>query len=217
MSDTVVINEVRNDTSGGNIDWIELKNVGADAVQLEDWELSIVTAAGSDEDLVDLPEYELEPGALLLLLNESPWVTSIIEGVAIEEVDNTDRMFAPRYFVDTALDLPNTGKFVLLLRSASDQNGKDSAIADYAGNGFFSDNDPDMSTLFWPRVAQQRPRSIAAFGDNTFASTDAAWARTRYEEDDGHHRSAWEKVEAVGGLGYDPGTDLSISPGTPRL
>ena len=214
-SDSVVINEVRNDTSSDNVDWVELKNVGTDTVDLEDWELSIVTAAGSDTDLVDLPEYELEPGALLLLLNDDPWLTPIIEGVAVEEVDETDRFFAPRYFVDTALNLPNTGKFVLLLRSELDQNGKDSAIEDYAGNGFFDDNDPDVSTLFWPRIAQPRPRSVAPFGTNTFASTDAAWARLRYEEDDGHHRSAWEKVEAKGGLGYDPDANLPTSPGTP--
>lgn len=214
-SDSVVINEVRNDTSEDNVDWIELKNVGADTVELEDWELSIVTTAGSDEDLVDLPEYDLEPGALLLLLNDDPWLTPIIEGVAVEDVDETDRLDAPRYFVDTDLELPNTGQFVLLLRSESDQNGKDNAIEDYAGNGFFADNDPDVSTLFWPRIAQPRPRSVAAFGNNTFASTDAAWARLRYEEDDGHHRSAWEEVAAIGGLGYDPGADLSTSPGTP--
>ena len=215
LSDRVVINEVRNDTSEDNVDWIELKNIGTDTIELEDWELSIVTAAGMDEDLVDLPEYELEPGALLLLLNDGPWLTSIIEGVAVEDADETDRFYAPRYFVDTALDLPNTGQFVLLLRSESDQNGKDNAIEDYAGNGFFGDNDPDVSTLFWPRVSQSRPRSVAPFGSNTFASTDEAWARIRYQEDDGHHKSAWEKVEAIGGLGYDPGADLSTSPGTP--
>ena len=216
LSDRVVINEIRNDTSEDNVDWIELKNVGTDTIELEDWELSIVTAAGMDEDLVDLPEYELEPGALLLLLNDYPWGTSIIEGVAVEEADQTDRFFAPRYVVDTALDLPNTGKFLLLLRSESDQNEKDNAIEDYAGNGFFGGTVDGASTLFWPRVAQSRPRNVAAFGNNTFASTgEEAWARIRYEEDDGHHTSAWEKVETKGGLGYDPGADLSTSPGTP--
>ena len=220
-SDTIVINEVRNDTSRDNVDWIELKNVGTDTVQLKDWELSIVTAAGTDTDLVDLPEYELEPGEILLLLNEYPWSTSILEGVAVEEVDSTEREFAPRYFVYTAVDtdrqLPDTGKFVLLLRSESDQNGKDNAIEDYAGNGFFGDNAEDVSTLFWPRIGQSRPRNVAAFGPNTFASTGEAWARLRYEEDDGHHKSAWEKVEEgeKGGLGYDPGANLLTSPGTP--
>ena len=110
LSDMIVINEVRNDTSEDNVDWIELKNIGTDTIELEDWELSIVTAAGMDEDLVDLPEYELEPGALLLLLNDGPWLTPIIEGVAVEDADETDRFYAPRYFVDTALDLPIQGR-----------------------------------------------------------------------------------------------------------
>ena len=38
-SNKVVINEVRNDTSRDNLDWIELKNVSSRAVNLEEWEL----------------------------------------------------------------------------------------------------------------------------------------------------------------------------------
>ena len=48
-SDKVVINEVRNDTSRANIDWVELKNTSSRAVDLEEWELSIVTNVGQDE------------------------------------------------------------------------------------------------------------------------------------------------------------------------
>ena len=110
-----------------------------------------------------------------------------------------------------ALDLPANKKFVLLLRSESNQNGRDEAIEDYAGNGFFSDG----FTQFWPRVAQRRPTNVADFGNNTFASRDQAWARLRYEEDDGHHKDAWEVLETQGGLGYAPGADLEYAPGTP--
>ena len=146
-SNLIVINEVRNDTSTDNVDWVELKNIGSGIQQIKDWELSIVTKevtdAGlvvlKDTDLVDLPEYELASGEILLLLNEAPWVTPIAAGVNAADVDSQQREGAPAYVVDSRLKLPNTGKFMLLIRSKFDQNGKDKDIQDYAGNGFFPD------------------------------------------------------------------------------
>ena len=212
-SDKVVINEVRNDTSRANIDWIELKNTSSRAVDLEEWELSIVTNVGEDEVLVDLPPYELGRDEILLILNQHPHFTDLAEGVNIEEPEEHLRLTGLRhkYFVSEDLDLPANAKFILLLRSENDQNGRDAAIEDYAGNGFFSDG----FTQFWPRVAQRRPIDVADFGNNTFASRDQAWARLRYEEDDGHHKDAWEVVETQGGLGYAAGADLKYAPGTP--
>jgi hypothetical protein len=215
-SDTVVINEVRNDTSKDNVDWVELKNISTGIVDLKDWELSIVTGKGVDDDLVNLPEYELDPGEMLLLLNKDPWLTPIAGGANINNPDQQQKESARKFLVNTRLHLPNTGKFVLLLRNKSDQNKKDEAIQDYAGNGFFEDfTDEEVSTRFWPRIGQQLPPNVAAFGDNSFASRDTAWARLRYQEDDGHHKDAWESVKATGGLGYDPGAPALTSPGTP--
>ena len=212
-SNKVVINEVRNDTSRANIDWIELKNTSSRAVDLEEWELSIVTNVDEDEVLVDLPPYELGRDEILLILNQHPHFTDLAEGVNIEEPEEHLRLTGLRhkYFVSEDLDLPANAKFILLLRSENDQNGRDAAIEDYAGNGFFSDG----FTQFWPRVAQRRPIDVADFGNNTFASRDQAWARLRYEEDDGHHKDAWEVVETQGGLGYAAGADLKYAPGTP--
>ena len=34
-------------------------------------------------------------------------------------------------------------------------------------------------------------------------------------QSDGHHKDAWEPVGHKGGIGYDRGTDLTVSPGTP--
>ena len=151
-SDTVVINEVRNDTSRDNVDWVELKNISTGIVDLKDWELSIVTGKGVDNDLVNLPEYELDPGEILLLLNKDPWLTPITGGANINNPDQQHKESARKFLVDTRLNLPNTGKFVLLLRNKSDQNKKDEAIQDYAGNGFFEDfDDEEVSTRFWPR------------------------------------------------------------------
>ena len=224
-SNLIVINEVRNDTSTDNVDWVELKNIGSGIQQIKDWELSIVTAAVKDTglvelkdtDLVDLPEYELASGEILLLLNEGPWFTPIAGGVNAVDTNARQSVGAPAYVVDSRLNLPNTGKFMLLIRSKSDQNGKDKDIQDYAGNGFFEDFSTDVSTQFWPRLGQYLPSasSIASFGDNTFASRTQAWQRKRYQSNDGHHKDAWEIVGTRGGIGYDPGAELSTSPGTP--
>ena len=213
-STKIVINEVRNDTSRTNVDWIELKNVSTRTVDLEDWELSIVTAVGKDTDLVDLPEYNLGRGEILLIVNQYPYFTDLAEGIDIEEPEEHRRLtgLTHKYFVSDNLNLPEDKKFLLLLRSESDQNGKDEAIEDYAGNGFFTDG---LTTQFWPRLAQKYPIDVADFGDNSFASRDQAWARIRYEKDDGHHKDAWAIVEAQGGLGYAAGSDLEYAPGTP--
>ena len=214
-SDTVVINEVRNDTSKDNVDWVELKNISTGIVDLKDWELSIVTGKGVDNDLVKLPEYELGPGEILLLLNKDPWFTSIAGGANINDPDQQEKESARKFLVDTRLHLPDTGKFVLLLRNKSDQNGKDKAIQDYAGNGFFEDFTEEVSTRFWPRIGQQLPADVANFGTNSFAARDRAWARIRYQANDGHHEDAWENVGTEGGFGYDPSTNFLTSPGTP--
>ena len=228
LSNRVVINEVRSDTSRLNLDWIELKNVSRLPVSLEKWELSIVTAGEvdinfdgnkdpEDTDFVDLPDYELLPGEILLIVNRHPRETHFAGGINITEPDwrKIKKGATHKYFLDPALAFPDVGKFLLLLRSDDDQNGKDVAIEDYAGNGFFSDPSDEFSTKVWPRKGQRMPIDVADFGENSFASFDKSWARVRYRADDGHHMDAWEAVGPQGGLGYDADIDLSIFPGTP--
>ena len=213
-TNTVVINEVRNDTARTNVDWVELKNVSTRTINLKDWELSIVTEVDEDNDLVRLPEHSLGRGEILVILNEHPYHSDLAEGIDIEEPEEHRRFtgLTHKYMVAEGLDLPNDKTFVLLLRSKHDQNGKDEAIEDYAGNGFFTDG---LETQFWPRLAQPTPTDVAAFGTDTFVSRHQAWARVRYQKDDGHHKDAWEAVAAQGGLGYAPGADLEYAPGTP--
>ena len=213
-SDRVVINEVRNDVSNDNLDWVELKNVSRLPINLAAWELSIVTGVNADIDLVDLPDYEIAPGEILLLQARHPKFTTLADGINIANAvapKNTGAVH--KYFVDPNLNLPNVGTFTLLLRSESDKNGQDVAIEDYAGNVFFSD---PPHTDFWPRAGQPRPTEVADFGNYTsFGSLDSTWVRLRYQRDDGHHKDAWEVVGSQGGIGYAPKANLSISPGTP--
>ena len=216
-SNAVVINEVRNDTSSANIDWIELKNVGSRTVDLEKWELSIVTAYGEDNDLVDLPAHELRRDEILLIVNQHPYRTELKDGINIEEAEeHRQRAGAThKYLIAEDLNLPTDKQFLLLLRSEYDQNGKDAAIMDYAGNGFFSDH---LTTQIWPLLARPIPIGVVAdFGTPTFGfrEGDRAWARIRYEKDDGYHKDAWKSVATQGGIGYAPDADPSTAPGTP--
>ena len=216
-SNSIVINEVRNDTSSANIDWIELKNVGSRTVDLEKWELSIVTDFEKDNDLVDLPTYPLGRNEILLILNKDPHDTELAGGINILEFHRQSAGASHKYFIDKTLDLPEDKTFLLLFRNPDDQNGKPEAIVDYAGNGFFKDPNVTTDTYFWPLLALPVPnvQDVADFGENTFASPDQAYARIRYQQNDGHHKDAWKIVEAQGGIGYAPGADLNTSPGTP--
>ena len=212
----VVINEVRNDLSKANLDWIELKNISRSAVDLENWEVSIVTGVGEDTDLADLPDYQLPPGEILLLQAKHPKFTALADGINIGNPTQIARGAVHKYVIVPGLHLPNTGQFLLLLRSEPDQNGQDAAIEDYAGNGFFPDNSSEFNTEFWPRKGQRHPTDVANFGNyTTFGALDSAWARRRYNEGDGHHKDAWARVGTQGGVGYAPKADRSRSPGTP--
>lgn len=220
LSNRVVINEVRNDTSRFNLDWIELKNISRVPMLLEKWELSIVTQDNSgpvpintDSDFVSLPDYELFPGEILLIVNQYPHETFLAGGINIARPYKNGATY--KYFVYEALVFPDTGKFMLLLRSENDKNGMDVAIEDYAGNGFFADPLDAFRTEFWPRAGQRKPTDVADFGANTFASFDKTWARVRYQADDGHHKDAWEAMGSQGGIGYDVNVDLSVALGTP--
>ena len=114
-SDRVVINEIRNDLSHDNLDWVELKNVSRQPVDLENWVLSIVTGVGADTDLVNLPRYTLARGEILLLQRHHPQFTDIADGINISNPNEPkNRGATHKYFVDPRLDLPNVGKFVLL-------------------------------------------------------------------------------------------------------
>ena len=118
-----------------------------------------MTGVGADTDLVNLPSYTLAPGEILLLQRRHPKFTDLADGIPIENPDEPkNRGATHKYFVDPGLDFPNTGKFVVLLRSESDKNGQEAAIEDYAGNGFFSIPPPSSIRNFGPVKDNSVPR-----------------------------------------------------------
>ena len=142
-SNSVVINEVRNDNSRANLDWVELYNVSTEAVGLWDWELTLIedSKAPNETDTVlvgwDKPaanrdetgfprneDFKLQPGEYLLIVNRHPRYTPLANGVDIDAViggTHVNSGATHQFIVRPGLDLPN-GRITLLLRSAIDKN-----------------------------------------------------------------------------------------------
>ncbi len=225
-----VISEVRNDTSDANLDWVEIYNNGP-AINLKKWELSIVyedddgkrqdmdVAALSHSDVNKERDYTLGANEYLLLTNTHP-DNSILAGgddIDVGAGEHINKGANHKYAHRPLLKLPNDRKFLLILRSALDKNNKAEAIEDYAGNAFIKVSDKDWETDVWPLQGTPALSDVAGLGNTTFAVTDnnMSWSRKRYNDNDGHHKDAWEKHGAKGGLGYVARADLSIAPGTP--
>ena len=240
-SNSVVINEIRNSGQPGE-DWVELYNAGTTAVGLRDWELSIIKGTnaaktdvrlvGKDKDDDDSKRFppndvfKLKPGEYLLIVERHPSETSLANGVNIEAAAEGRDVKAGamhQYIVRPSLDLD--GVKMLLLRNALDKNSyhnKDDSgrnyetnkapsekIMDYAGAGFIAVDSSTYNTAVWPFRGWTKP------GDTEGIPSGNAFARKRYNANDGHHKDAWDNVGHKGGIGYDPGVDLRDAPGTP--
>ena len=156
----IIINEVRNDNRGANLDWIELFNntdpnaPGVIPTNVENWELSIVTV-DKDEDgnyhtsgddnfhdrsLAVLPRYKLAPGEFLVIYNRDPGETGLAGGVSIDAVNagtQVNKGASHVYTVSETLNLPYDETFLIILRSANDKEGTADNVIDFVGNGYF--------------------------------------------------------------------------------
>ena len=232
----VVINEVRNDTSEANLDWVELFNntdpgaATAVPANVENWTLSVVTNATTEANIGSLPKYKLAPGEYLVVYNRDPGATVLAGGVNIEDVaagTQVNKGASHLYVVRSELVLPDTGKFLLILRNGNDKVKTHEKIVDYAGNGFYSSTDKN-DTDVWPLIGWTAPASadVEPFGDNTFASATQSWGRATGLNADGVywptnradnlrvHKDDWAPFDFVG-TGYDRDVDQNTSPGTP--
>ena len=148
-SDSVVINEVRNDTSAANVDWVELYNAGTAPVDLHGWELSLIDAThaptaadtdmhaktdtllvgkengGSDADRFPKgSDWKLEAGEYLLIVNRHPKDTVLANGINIDEAIAGREVKAGathQYIVREKLNLPDAN-ITLLLRNHLEKN-----------------------------------------------------------------------------------------------
>ncbi len=197
----IIINEVYNDPSSANLDWIELfyntDDAAAASISIENYKLSLVMgkmksdgsgynesgdANFTETSLAVLPKYKMRPGEYLVVYNREPGKSvKLAGGVNVSNLlDRTDiNMGAThKYAVAKDLSLPATGKFLILLRTrnSADDVGKPTNIKDYAGNGFFKRmEDGKFNTYLWPFVGWTKPGDV---DDNDFGGMNSFSSRS---------------------------------------
>ena len=174
-SNSVVINEVRNDTSPENVDWVELYNAGTTAVDLHGWELSLIDAThaptaddsdkhaktdtilvgkedgGSDADRFPRgADWRLGAKEYLLIVNRHPRNTSIANGINIDEVIDGKEVKAGamhQYIVREKLNLPSAN-ITLLLRNNLEKNASHKGVdSDDAKKRALTDTAPSANLM----------------------------------------------------------------------
>ena len=213
----LIFNEIGNGAAGAN-DWVELRNVTAEAVPLKNWGISLVADGQKvDEPLSVFPSdaaFSIPPNGILLVTQRPPDKTRLAGGI---DITNPGKQGAVhRYFVAPELTLPDDGQFLLILRNAEGQLGKGENVIDVAGGGgpdtdaFIADKDNAFQTDIWPLKATAHPRE-----DTEVALAEGKVWRRAKADSVGYHKDAWTQA-AYTGLGYDRVTETSpATAGTP--
>ena len=216
----LIFNELGNGASGAN-DWLELRNVTAEAVPLKNWGISIVADAKKvDEPLVRFPSdaaFRIPPKGLLLITRRPPEKTRLAGGIDIANPGKTGKTGAVHhYFVAPEFTLPDDGQFLLILRNATGKLGKGENVIDVAGGGgpntdaFIADKGDAFQTDIWPLQATAHPREDTAAA----LAAGKVWRRAKTDSV-GYHKDAWMQA-AYTGVGYDRVTETSpATAGTP--
>ena len=228
----VVLNELGNNTGDAN-DWIELRNVSDAEVNLKKWQLNVIVPDGADADsdpdensLVSFPDkdYKLGAGKILLIVNKDPKETPLASSKKFGDADGmtpvgahqgqgsirTDAMF---YDAKGGLNaLPESGKFLLVLRNTNNKETSHENIIDITGTFFH----PDMSraTRIWPLLATPEGHSDVIDGV-PHEEFKAPFVYERKKADSGFGEHAWG-LRGYTGIGYDLAADnTGVHGGTP--
>ncbi len=200
-----VINEIGNG-SGDSQDWVELRNVTADEKSLKNYHLSIVTATGTDNSLVNLhdKDYKVPGNGFILLVNTDPSNTDLAGGVnvALAAADQENKGASHLYHVNSNLKLPDNGKFNLILRNAHDKLKASSHFIDAVGMQNYSDQ--GRGTSFWPLSAAGGKHGDVNNDDDGDGHEDFrsgfVYERTKAGASNVEHTV---KVRGFTGIGYD--------------
>ena len=188
----VLFNEIHNGSDDKN-DWVELKNISNREIDLEEWEISILTrkdkTVNPEIDIVTFPDYTLPSGGILLITNTDPRETTLLRGQNIRTPD-IRRGAQHDYLIAEKLILPNI-PYLLLLRSVWDKNDTQEAIEDVAG------------TYFHKSLSADQP-----------LTQGTAWQRAAIGHV-GYFVEAWGENGYQAGVGYQPTAPKDTSPGTP--
>ena len=178
----ILFNEIGNASRTAH-DWIELRNTTNKARSVDEWELSIITEDQDDESIITFPNEDIPANGTLLIVSRDPGSTPLAAGI---EFGTNDGYGAGHlYLVAEELELPNDGRFMLILRDDDRDTGTLRSLVDIAGNHF---------------------------ADTSNVPLDSGTVWVRDERRDGYEKNAWEEAEYTG-LGYDRGADESLTNG----
>ena len=235
----LIFNEISNRIDAEKAyEWIELRNKSGGAINPKNWQISIVTAVGSDVELITLPNNDgvnTAAGGLLLLVASDPsadpnhplaagW--NVLKNAA-NQVNGVNSN-SPRYVVVDFKNngLPDDGEFVLILRNHNNKRGTTEHLIDIAGydtNLKVSANEAGYTNL-WPLKGGVRDAQLSnnklAVGEVHRRQKDNIWgtSSTNYGRNNGNHHddTAWRN-DGWTGVGYKrnatPGNANGGTPG----
>ena len=210
------INEIGNDDGSAN-DWIELHNVTDAVASLKNYQLSVVTAKGTDKQLFHFHDQDWKVGAkgYVVISTRHPRDTDLAAGKDISVADDQEEnKGASHLFVVKSVDLPDDGKFAIILRNNHEGKhlGTGNQLVDVVATsqGAFGDN--DRATSLWPLTATGGPHgNVIDGGDEVFKSGLV------YQRNGGNGRGEKQfAVRGFTGIGYDRAAeDTGSNGGTP--
>ena len=174
----IIFNEIANRRNQENeLEWIELKNVSAEARDLRNYEISLITAVGQENTLYLFPNVDnqviMQPGEVLLLVDTDPrYNDDHPVAVGYNVRGGNDQALglgddAPRYVVTdfAGNGLPDDGEFVLVLRTSKDggRGGDEGYPNAKGGQGNISDAvgyDSDLASTNHPLYTRLWPFKV---------------------------------------------------------
>jgi len=209
------INEFGNDVAGDN-DWVELHNVTDAEASLKNYAVSAVTAKGTDTRLFHFhdQDYKVPAKGFIVVSTRIPSLTDLATGkdISVPDEDELNKGLKHLYVVKEGWNLPDDGKFALILRNAHDKQGTKDHLIDVVATreGSFADN--AISTDLWPLQAVGKPHgNVIDGGDENFAAGKV------YQRNSGNGRGEKQlSVAGYTGIGYDvKAAKVASNHGTP--
>ena len=232
----LIINEIRDDTSAANLDWIELYNNSSETINIRNWEVQVYNSyyPGTFVYFFSDKNINIPAGEYFVIYSRHPEDTIFAGGVNVEDddINHLPKGAMHLYYVARQPLMPTSRNFLIVLNRPfqPDGNIRDIAteraerVVDIAGNMFLEGVDIlggeyiGVDTDIWPLKGWTKPS-----GDNLsplFTEEEASnfagytWARTG-SRSERFHKDDWEKTGYKGGIGYDPDTDPALAIGTP--
>ena len=216
-----VINEIGNDTGGEN-DWVELRNVTADVQSLKNYQLSVVTgtddASKKDTSLFNFEgkDYKVPAGDVIVIASTDPSQTDLAAGrdVSVAAADQ-ELKGATHLYVVRSFNLPDSGKTSLILRNNHEAGklGTVNNIIDVVGTSNIDIKDAELETKQWPLALADAPHTNVIEPGAEELKAGSVYTRANADGGTGEKHIG---VAGYTGLGYDrDAANSAANGGTP--